>query len=80
MFHNILTPRAIAQNTVSVVANRDGTYKTRTVKRVLFEERWEKLSFQLYHRHSQADDPCSVNTAYASESSFTMSPRSTTRP
>ena len=27
-----------------------------------------------------ADDPCSVNTAYDPESSFTMSPRSTTRP
>ena len=27
-----------------------------------------------------ADDPCSVNTAYAPESSFTMSPRNTTRP
>ena len=28
----------------------------------------------------EADDPCSVNTAYDHESSFTMSPRSTTRP
>ena len=28
----------------------------------------------------ETDDPCSVNTAYAPESSFTMSPRSTTRP
>ena len=28
----------------------------------------------------EADDPCSVNTAYATESSFIMSPRSTTRP
>ena len=28
----------------------------------------------------EADDPCSVNTAYDPESSFTMSPRSTTRP
>ena len=27
-----------------------------------------------------ADDPCSVNTAYDPESSFTMSPRSTTLP
>ena len=27
-----------------------------------------------------ADDPCSVNTAYEPESSFKMSPRSTTRP
>ena len=27
-----------------------------------------------------ADEPCSVNTAYEPESSFTMSPRSTTRP
>ena len=27
-----------------------------------------------------ADDPCSLNTAYAPESSFTMSPRSTTLP
>ena len=27
-----------------------------------------------------ADDPCSVNTAYDPESSFTTSPRSTTRP
>ena len=27
-----------------------------------------------------ADEPCSVNTAYAPESSFTMSPRCTTRP
>ena len=27
-----------------------------------------------------ADDPCSVNTAWAPRSSFTMSPRSTTRP
>ena len=26
----------------------------------------------------EADDPCSVNTAYAPESSFAMSPRSTT--
>ena len=29
---------------------------------------------------SDADDPCSVNTAQNPESSFTMSPRSTTRP
>ena len=28
----------------------------------------------------EAEDPCSVNTAYAPESSFTLSPRSTTRP
>ena len=27
-----------------------------------------------------ADDPCSVNTAYDPESSFTISPQSTTRP
>ena len=27
-----------------------------------------------------ADDPCSVNTAYDPESSFTMSSRSTTQP
>ena len=27
-----------------------------------------------------ADDPCSVNAAYEPESSFTMSPRSTTLP
>ena len=32
------------------------------------------------HVICEADDPCSVNTAYAAcESSFTMSPRSTTR-
>ena len=28
----------------------------------------------------EADDPCSVNTAHDPELSFTMSPRSTTRP
>ena len=28
----------------------------------------------------EADDPCAVNTAYEPESSFTKSPRSTTRP
>ena len=28
----------------------------------------------------EADDPCSVNTAYEPEPSFTMSPRSATRP
>ena len=28
----------------------------------------------------EADDPCSVKTAHAPESSFSMSPRSTSRP
>ena len=40
----------------------------------------DMISMTFFFVTCDAGDPCSVNTTYDRESSFTMSPRSTTRP
>ena len=42
--------------------------------------RWLRLRNQAVANLCDAEEPCSVNTAYDPEASFTTSPRNTTRP